>query len=277
MSVISSQCAKAEGRADRLQSAQIKRRVILLGASNLTRAISTVVGIAQETLDGPLDIVAALGHGRSFGMWSRVLFRELPGINTCALWDEIERRPRLETVALITDIGNDIFYGASVNEIMSWVDFVLNRLRDLGARSTITLLPIENADRISPWRFRLMRRIMFQRCRLELCDVRSMIVELNDRLRALAKSREVAVAAQRTEWYGFDPIHIRMRDWPRAWTEILSNWRCEGALSPPLCSSFSRWAYLRSLAPHERTILGIRQRAAQPAGRLTDGSLISFY
>jgi hypothetical protein len=256
---------------------QVKRRVILLGASNLTRAISTIVGIAQATLDGPLDIVAALGHGRSYGMWSRVLYRELPGINSCALWDDIKRRPKLDTVALVTDIGNDIFYGASVDEIMSWVELALARLEQHGARTTITLLPVENADGISEWRFRLMRRILFHRCQLELCDVRSMIVELNDRLRQLATSRGAAVACQRSEWYGFDPIHIRMRDWHRAWDEILAAWRSHGTAAARWGGSFSRWTYLRSLAPHERTIFGVAQRAPQPVGRLADGSLISFY
>jgi hypothetical protein len=268
---------QAEDRSSNGSTAHIKRRVVLLGASNLTRAISTIVGIAQATLEGPLDIVAALGHGRSYGMWSRVLFRELPGIRSCALWDEIERRPKLDTVALVTDIGNDIFYGASVNEIMSWVELALGRLEQYGTRTTITLLPVENADGISEWRFRLMRRIMFHRCQLELCDVRSMIVELNDRLRELAKSRAATVATHRTEWYGFDPIHIRMRHWQRAWTEILSTWRSNGTTPSTWGGSLSRWAYLRSLAPYERTIFGVAQRASQPVGRLADGSLISFY
>jgi hypothetical protein len=277
MSVVSSHDTESEGRTIDDRQVHLKRRVILLGASNLTRAISTIVGIAQASFDGPLDIAAALGHGRSYGMWSRVLFRELPGIVSSGLWQEIERRPRLDTVALITDIGNDIFYGASVNEIMSWVNLAFDRLEQFGARSTITLLPVENSERISERRFRLMRRIMFHRCRLELCDVRSMIVELNDRLRELAKARGAAIASQRTEWYGFDPIHIRMRDWRRAWSEILSTWRSDGTAAATSGGSLSRWAYLRLLAPHERCLFGITRRAAQPAGRLADGSLISFY
>ena len=43
------------------------RRVILLGASNLTRGISTVVEIAKTKWGSPLDIMSALGHGRSYG------------------------------------------------------------------------------------------------------------------------------------------------------------------------------------------------------------------
>ncbi len=104
-----------------------------------------------------------------------------------------------------------------------------------------------------------------------------MIEELNDRLRPLAASRGVVVASQRTEWYGFDPLHIRMRDWKRAWTEILAGWRDDGVPALGVGGSLSRWAYLRSLAPHERVIFGVARRAAQPVGRLADGSLISFF
>jgi hypothetical protein len=104
-----------------------------------------------------------------------------------------------------------------------------------------------------------------------------MIVELNARLRELAKTRGAAIASQRMEWYGFDPIHIRMRDWRRAWSEILSAWHGDEAAPVTSRGSFSRWAYLRSLAPHERALFGVTRRAAQPVGRLADGSLISFY
>jgi hypothetical protein len=85
------------------------------------------------------------------------------------------------------------------------------------------------------------------------------------------------VATHRTEWYGFDPIHIRMRHWQQAWTEILSTWRSDGRALSIGGGSLSRWAYLRSLAPQERTIFGVSKRATQPVGRLADGSLISFY
>ncbi len=104
-----------------------------------------------------------------------------------------------------------------------------------------------------------------------------MIEELNGRLRLLAARRGAVVASQRTEWYGFDPLHIRMRDWKRAWTEILAGWRNDEAEAHEVSGSFSRWAYLRSLAPHERMIFGVARHAAQPAGRLADGSLISFF
>lgn len=255
-----------------------RNRVVLLGASNLTRAIGTVVRLCRTIHDGPLEIHAALGHGRSYGMTSRVFYvRELVGINTCALWQTLAERPPLPTWALVTDIGNDIFYGASVEEILAWVKLALDRLAEHRARTVMTLLPASTADTVSEWRFRLMRRLMFKNSQMELAEAKTMVLDLNARLRAMAAERGVRVVEQRPEWYGFDPIHIRFSAWPRAWSEILSAWRDDSQNFFPGRASLRQWLYLRALAPHERRLLGIVQRRQQPAGRLADGSTVWLY
>jgi hypothetical protein len=98
-----------------------RHRIVLLGASNLTRGISTVVESAQQIWGGPLDVCCALGHGRSYGWTSNFLGRSLPGIVGCGLWPALESRPKLPTAALITDIGNDLMYGAPVQQVLLWV------------------------------------------------------------------------------------------------------------------------------------------------------------
>jgi hypothetical protein len=256
---------------------EVAQRVVLLGASNLTRGISTVVRLAQLAFAGPLQVLAALGHGRSYGMTSRVLIRELPGIDECGLWEALERMPPRPTSALVTDIGNDVFYGASVEQILGWVERALDRLAAHNARIVMTLLPTDNAARISAWRFRLMRRMMFRSCTLELDEVKSITLSINERLRSLARERSIHLVAQRDDWYGFDPLHIRLSHWPRAWSEILTAWRSDRQKKIFPEPSLSRWLYLRSLPPLERTIWGRVQRATQPVGRLADGTTISFY
>jgi hypothetical protein len=210
-------------------------------------------------------------------MASRVLIRELPGISDCGIWQALEQAPPAPTRALITDIGNDVFYGASTDEILGWVELALDRLAAHDARVVMTLLPTDNARHISAWRFRLMRRLMFRSCTLELDDVQAITLEINERLRAIARNREIKLVAQRADWYGYDPIHIRFRQWPRAWSEILSSWDSETKKNFLPEPSLSRWLYLRSLPPQQRTIFGRVQRALQPAGRFADGTTISFY
>ncbi len=91
--------------------------VVLLGASNLTRGISTVVGMARGIVGEPSEFLIAMGHGRSYGQRSSVLGRSLPGITQCGLWEAL-RHARGPTSALITDIGNDVIYGVPVETIL---------------------------------------------------------------------------------------------------------------------------------------------------------------
>ena len=71
------------------------QRLIILGASNVTRAFGSLVNMASDVLQGPLEVVAAHGHGRSFGApWSTVLVRKLPGILHCGLWEAVARDER---------------------------------------------------------------------------------------------------------------------------------------------------------------------------------------
>ena len=57
-----------------------------------------------------------------------MLGRELPGITTCGLWDALAARPPARTAALVTDVGNDLLYGAPVAAILDWVAECLDRL-----------------------------------------------------------------------------------------------------------------------------------------------------
>ena len=71
-------------------------RAILLGASNLRISLPFLLDQVRRRAGGPVEALAACGHGRSYGAWSRFLFvRHLPGIAGCGLWPEVERRPPL--------------------------------------------------------------------------------------------------------------------------------------------------------------------------------------
>jgi hypothetical protein len=254
-----------------------QRRVVLLGASNLTRGISTVVETAQAVWGRPLEVLAALGHGRSYGLRSRVLGRELPGITACGLWDELAHRPAAATAALVTDIGNDLVYGASVSSILGWVGESLDRLAASEARTVMTLLPLASVESLSDWRFKIARTCAFPRSRAQLNEILHQARELNAGLIRLAERRRVQLVEQRGGWYGFDAIHIRLRHWRTAWSEILAPWSDASQSTPRARGSLTRWLYLRSLPPLERKLFGRERRAAQPSGRLRDGTTIALY
>jgi hypothetical protein len=253
------------------------RRVILLGASNLVRSISTVVETARELWREPVEIMAAIGHGRSYGHNSWMLGRKISGIFPCALWKDLQNRPVLPTVALVTDVGNDLGYGVSVPELVSWVDGCLTHLDRARATTIITELPLARLERLSERQFLFFRTLFFPKSRLTFADIRTRARELNESLLALGEQRKIPVIPVSDAWYGLDPIHLRRSSWRDAWPTILSAWRMGEDHGARPRTSFARWAYLRSLAPSEHAIFGWQRRAAQPSGVLRDGTTISLY
>ena len=253
------------------------RRVVLLGASNVVVSFATIVQTAQRTWDVPLEIMAAMGHGRSFGQESVVLGRKFSGIFSCALWQDLQARPSLPTAALVTDVGNDLMYGVTPKKLLEWVVACLDRLSDAGAMTIVTELPLATLAGLSERRFRFFRHLLFPRSQLTLTAAKTLAVEVSDGLRELAASRKMPVISVSGDWYGFDPIHLRASVRQRAWPQILAPWRAAGVLPTVRAPRLLERVRLARLAPFEREVFGRVRRASQPSGRLADGTTISLY
>jgi hypothetical protein len=236
-----------------------------------------VITAARRTWGEPVEIMAAMGHGRSYGQDSTVLGRKISGIFPCALWQDLQSRDSLPSAALVTDIGNDLLYGVPPKRIVEWVTGCLDRLADVGASIVVTQLPIDSVARLSEARFRVLIRLLYPRTKITFSAAKSQMRELNMAIVELSESRKISVIPVSESWYGFDSIHLRRRVWRTAWPTMLAAWRNE--FGPIAIARPSLWtsAYLKSLPPWERTLFGIRRRAAQPSGRLPDGTTISLY
>ena len=187
---------------------QPTRRVVLLGASNVTNGLSTVVATACQAWGSPLDILAAIGHGRSYGATSSVLGRSLPGILQCGLWEDLQQRPPLPTAALVTDIGNDLVYGHDVDVILRWLETCLERLHRLVDRLVITRLPLASIAQTPDWQKRLLISLIFPGSRIDPVQTLVKAHELDRQLVAFASRYRAYVVQPDRAWYGWDPIHI---------------------------------------------------------------------
>jgi hypothetical protein len=252
-------------------------RVILLGASNVARALPTIVDTARRRCAGPLDLLAACGNGRSYGLRTAWFGRELPGIVPCGLWDALEQRPPLPTSALLTDVGNDLIYEVPVSEIVGWVETCVDRLQRAGAHVVLTPLPLRGILDVSQVWYALLRTVTSPRCRLDRATMLARAEELDGQLRDLARRRGLSLAEPRPEWYGFDLVHIRGKHYPAAWAEILSSW--PNAAAPPCLAplSFGERLRLHLLPPARRWLFGRQRDQTQPAGGLPDGSTLALY
>lgn len=193
-------------------------------------AFRPILRLLHELRGIPLDIYAALGHGRSYGSASNVSGRVLPGITTCGLWEKWESSPRLPTRALLTDIGNDLLYNSTVDEILDWIRLALRRLRPRCEQIALTMVPIENARTIHPGFYRAFLRVCFANCRVTQDEMVTRAAALNMGLAQLAAEHQVTLIDQPRAWYGWDPIHHRRGRRRLVWGTILDSWRAENAL-----------------------------------------------
>ncbi|MFL6201942.1 MAG: hypothetical protein ACJ76J_22435 [Thermoanaerobaculia bacterium] len=248
-------------------------RVVLLGASNLKMGFPRVLA----RLPGPVEILAALGHGRSYGTWSSLAWvRGLPGIVQCGLWQELERRPALPTVALVTDVGNDLLYGAPVPRIAGWVGTCLERLAGQRAELIVGLLPLASLEKVSPLRYHLVRQILFPgRRAAPWSAVLDSARELNERLRRLGLEHGARLVEPSPSWYGIDPIHVRRSRRSQAWNEMLDHPLLlqEGeSVGKPADTG-----RLPLFGAAELRLFGVPLRNPQPVCRLKDGSTVALY
>ena len=211
------------------------RTLILIGASNVTFNLPDIW--RGLTVDQPTRLLVAAGHGRSYGIPNTVMGRTLPSLLECGLWKTLPELPAARPMsALITDVGNDLLYGANPETIAGWVSECADRLLELGCQPAVTMLPFESLRHLSRWRFHFFRRVLFPASRLSFEDALRFSEELNGRIEELASARNLATLQPQPEWYGLDPIHFRRGIRASAWTTYLS--ALEDTARAEKCSSF---------------------------------------
>jgi hypothetical protein len=257
---------------------ECRARVVVLGASNVERGIATVVSVARNVFPGPIEYFLACGHGRSYGMESSVLGRRLPGIAPCELWPALADRPPLPTVAVLTDIGNDLLYGVPVERIARWVEECVARLCAADARVAIAGLPLGALETLQPWRFALLSRMFFPLHAVRFESLRADALALDAALREIAARHATGWIAPSAEWYGFDPIHVRRRVSAVAWEKFFraAHSGDDARFDAPR-TSFREWLRLKRWRPLRRRLWGIEQLQQQPVGMLRDGSRVWLY
>lgn len=248
-------------------------RVVALGASNLTRGFQTVVSTARAAWGPGVEVLAALGHGRSYGVRSHVLFRTLPSILDSGLWSELESRPQVPTRGLVTDVGNDILYGFSAEQTLAWVEQALGRLRRVTQNIVVTDLPLASIRRLSNLKFLAFRSILVPSCRLSLAEVIDAVERVNEGLANLAAAGRAEFFRLDPRWYGFDPIHVRPSLWRQAWQRILGIQPHASTSGVSIAESVS----LYFMRPQRRWMFGAEQFTPQAGRALPSGGRVWLY
>lgn len=158
----------------------------------------------------------------------------------------------------MTDVGNDILYGFSVERTLGWVEEVLVRLVRVTQDIVLTDLPIASVSQLSNSKFLALRSTLVPSCRLSLNQVMTSTERVNEGFLALSKTYGAKFFHLDPVWYGFDPIHIRPSCWCPAWQQILGVGSRDQSVGSPIES-----VRLYFMRPERRWLFGVEQRTPQ--------------
>lgn len=241
-------------------------RVVVLGASNVSRGLARLAAIARSRSADPLDLFVTAGHGRSYGVNSRVAARRLPSILGSGLWRALEREQAAadelhRPLALVTDIGNDLLYGFSTEQVAGWVREAVRRLTERGGRIAITRLPLASLESVGPTRYRALQTCYVPGCRLPLAALKEAAADLDAEIAAVAADYAATLIEQPGDWYGLDAIHLRRRHLDTLWHTACDLWRLPAA---PARTAWRDWAMVGSRAAEVRSLARRIRYTPQP-------------
>jgi hypothetical protein len=254
-----------------------RKRIVLLGASNLSLMFPTVIETVRAMTNAPLEIHVAKGFGRSYGRESQFFGKKFLGILQSGIWESIDREQRAPTFAIVADVGNDLAYESPVQTVLRWINETLDRLESLGSRVALNNVPIASIRTVGPLRYRAFRELFFPNCKLPRAKMLRRAEELSEALQLLGDKRKTPVFTGESAWYGLDPIHPRRAAAGEIWGRMLGELLTPGTVAPIVRPKSATALALRRLQPLAWAHFGLARHAHQPAARLNDGTTIALY
>ena len=255
-----------------------RNRLILLGASNLTLSLRLVIHLMQRRVGGPSEILAAVGHGRAYGIFSQVLGRGLPGIAACRLWQHLDSSEARPTVALLTDIGNDILYGLPPEQILCAVEWCAGQLQKQSAQIVVTNLPIASIEHLSELRYTFFRTMFYPSSQLSRAQTLHCARAVHQGLTEMASRGHFALYEQKPIWFGQDGIHVSYLQRQAFYQDLVQQFPQVHAQSDSEGNNdIFPLGWQRRPTFAYKTLVQRPIHCQQPSGQLADGSSVCKY
>lgn len=195
-----------------------------MGASNLARGYSALVNSLIHCLcPQPVEILHAMGPGRGYIAQGGVFnVSYAPIVDSGIVKAARKRQPETsKTLALITDIGNDIMYDVPVAEIMAGLDSLMRELNGMDAEVFVNPIPMDLLEDVSEQQFRMLRRVFYPRSPVTYSGAADAVSKINISLRESVGGR-IHLLPSFKDYCGVDKIHYSVFHSHRAWSEVVN-------------------------------------------------------
>ena len=231
--------------------------LVLLGASNLSRGCFALVRNLEAGLH-PRRVEAAIasGPGRAYCVPGGLLNVAYPPIQSCGVLEAAKKKydEGFRVLALVTDIGNDIMYGVSADDLIATLEQMFGQLAAMEARVCFTTLPIRIERGIHPAWYYTLRTLLLPSSRVSYEEARSAIRRVNQYLNDTA-SRKAERVPDMDRYLGYDEIHYKWLQGHRAWSHMARSLLGELGVSPGRAISFREM--IRSYGEELRKVVGV--------------------
>jgi hypothetical protein len=195
---------------------------IFLGASNLSRSFYGLKRcIKRCMLPRTTSFLHAMGPGRGYVSRGGILNAVYTPIIDSGIFEEVRNKKikDQQVIAFITDIGNDIMYGASPEEIIGGLQLLFNVLDEFATDVFITSIPVDLENDISELYFHILRKVFFPRSPVTFSQALNNIKSINQFI-FQSSNQKISVVNDMKPFCGIDKIHYSILKSQPAWLHI---------------------------------------------------------
>jgi hypothetical protein len=196
--------------------------LILLGASNLSRGCFAFARHMKVCLHPrKVEVLIASGPGRGYCVPGGLLSVKYPPIFSSDIFEVAQSKSEsgYQVIALVTDIGNDIMYGVSIEKLIDTLQQIFTRLQSMSAEIFFTTLPVAFEKEIHPAWFYILRSLLLPFSRVSYDEATAGILEVNQYLRKFT-SESCHLIPDMDKFIGFDEIHYGWLRAHHAWSHV---------------------------------------------------------
>jgi len=200
---------------------------LLMGASNLARGYSMLSHHLSECLEkNKTEFLNALGPGRGFCARGGIFNITYSPIQDCPIIESGGKKSKeaLHTVALITDIGNDLMYGVSADNLIESLDIMIDEILKWDAEIFMTPIHINPKKDISPTIFFVLRFLLYPSSKVNYEELDLFVLKINDYLeKKVRRNEKMHLITGLEKFAGLDRIHYSLFKTHTAWSTIAEN------------------------------------------------------